>query len=203
MAPSRRASGCPSAWPSASQAAMSIPDIAKSTMLCTPSSVYFARSLRSMSNGATASPFSISAIASTSLAIGGRLCLPMPNRYERPTMPASVCRSMSSSAAAVSAPVLAASGRFMGAATARVRMLSIFSSFPLEARLALLHERAPALLVVLALRAALHRRAHAPGVRRTGGFHVFLDDGLGISDRQRRVFTQGLKNFPDRVFQLG
>src|SRR5947207_14235233 len=77
------------------------------------------------------------------------------------------------------------------------------ASFPLEARLALLHEGAPALLVVLALRAALDRRAHAPGVRRAGGFHVFLEDGLGIGDRQRRVFTQGLKNFPDRVFQLG
>src|SRR5438046_8786151 len=75
------------------------------------------------------------------------------------------------------------------------------ASFPLEARLALLHERAPALLVVLALRAALDRRAHAPGVRRTGGFHVFLEDGLGIGDRQRRAFTQASKKFSDRGSQ--
>ena len=51
---------------------MSIADMANSTMLCTPSSVCRARSFFSISNGATASPSSISAIASTSAAIGFR-----------------------------------------------------------------------------------------------------------------------------------
>src|SRR5204863_242932 len=49
------------------------------------------------------------------------------------------------------------------------------ASFPLEARLALLHERAPAFLVVHAPRPALDRRAPAPGVRRAGGVHVPVD----------------------------
>src|SRR5688572_11308597 len=98
---------------------MSMPDIAKSTMLCTPSSVYFARSFLSRSSGATSSPFTICAIASTSLAIGGRLCRPSPNKYVRPMIPASVSRSIRSSAASPTVPVLVASGRFIGAAIAR------------------------------------------------------------------------------------
>jgi hypothetical protein len=43
----------------------------------------------------------------------------MPNRYDLPVIPASVCRSMSSNGATVRAPVLVARGRFIGAATAR------------------------------------------------------------------------------------
>src|SRR5687768_3741243 len=106
---------------------MSMPAIAKRTMLCTPRSVYFARSFFSRSNGATSSPFTISAIASTSCTMGARLCRPMAKRYERPTTPPSVSRSISTSGATVSAPVLVASGRRIGAATARaftVRMRS-------------------------------------------------------------------------------
>jgi hypothetical protein len=87
----------------------------------------FARSLRSRSKGESSSPCTISAIASTSAAIGGRLCLPMPKRYERPVMPPSVCRSMSSSAALATVPVLVASGRRIGADTARARIARILS----------------------------------------------------------------------------
>src|SRR3954468_10607366 len=178
---------------------MSMPDIAKSTMLCTPSNAYLARSFLSMSNGATASPLSISAIASTSLAIAGRCCLPGLNRYERPTIPPSVCRSINSSGATVTAAMLVCSGRFIGTATARTRTDSIFSFicpplFSLEARLALLHERAPAFLVVLALGAALHRCAHGGGIGRALRFHEFFDDGLRVGDGERRIRRKRLQD---------
>jgi hypothetical protein len=119
-----------------------MPAMAKSTMLCTPSSAYFARSFFSSSCGASPSPFTISAIASTSFAIGARLCLPSAKRYERPTIPPSVSRSSSSSGATLTVAMLVTSGRFMGAATARTRMsrilrLLICPYFPLKTGLRL------------------------------------------------------------------
>ena len=42
-------------------------------------------------------------------------------------MPPSVCRSISSSGATVTAAMLVCSGRFIGAATARTRISAIFS----------------------------------------------------------------------------
>src|SRR6185436_7540743 len=104
-------------------------------------------------------------------------------------MPASVCRSSSSSGATVTEAMLVVSGRFIGAATARTlrsRILIGPVSSALEPRLALFHERAPAFLVILAVRAALDRRAHACRVRRTRRLHVFLEDGLGVGDGERR-----------------
>src|SRR5262245_62807978 len=120
-------------------------------------------------------------------------------------MPASVSRSMRSSGATLTVAMLVTSGRFIGAATARTLSSRIFiiRSFPLEARLAFFHEGAPPFLVVLAARAALDRRAHARRVRRAGGFHVFLEDGLRVGDRQRRVLAKGLQGLFDVAFQVG
>jgi len=51
--------------------------------------------------------------------MGFRCSFDMANRYDRPTMPAFVRRSTSSSGATVTAPVLVCSGRRIGTATAR------------------------------------------------------------------------------------
>ena len=96
-----------------------MPDMANSTMLWTPSSVYFWRSFFSISNGATESPISNSPMAFTSATIGLRLAGPTANRYDRPVMPAEVSRSISTRDAALIAPVLVRNGRRIGAATAR------------------------------------------------------------------------------------
>src|SRR3954462_15242883 len=115
-------------------------------------------------------------------------------------MPPSVCRSISSSGATVTAAMLVCSGRFIGTATARTRSDSILSvifppSLSLKPRLALLHERAPAFLVVLAVGAALHRCLHACLVGRAFGFHVLLDDGFRVGDGERRIARERLQNF--------
>src|SRR5262245_9536126 len=111
-------------------------------------------------------------------------------------MPPSVSRSSSSSAAALTVPALVTSGRLTGAATARTRIPLIFnaiglSSFSLEPRLALLHERAAPFLVVGAFGAALHRGRHRRLVGLAFRLEVLLDDGLRVGDRQRRVLGQG------------
>src|SRR3954454_21507010 len=78
----------------------------------------------------------------------------------------------------------------------------LFSS-PSKTRFALLHESAPALDVILALRAALDRGPHARRVRRAAGFHVLLEDRLAIGDGERRIAAQRLDHFLDRALELG
>src|SRR6185503_13726122 len=119
-------------------------------------------------------------------------------------MPWSVSRSRSRSAALATWPVLVESGRFIGADTALalIERIFIFRSFSFEAGLALLHERAPAFLVVRACRAALHRRLHALGIGRTERLGVLLDDGLGVGDRERGVLAQRLHHVADEGLQI-
>jgi len=59
---------------------MSMPAMAKSTMLCTPRSAWRALSFFSISKGATSSPSSMAAIASISVTIGFRLLRPIAKR---------------------------------------------------------------------------------------------------------------------------
>ena len=68
------------------------------------------------------SPFSIPPIASTSAAIGFMCALDMVNRYERPTMPAPVFMSTSSSGASPTLAMLVCSGRRIGTTTARTEI---------------------------------------------------------------------------------
>src|SRR3954449_8559892 len=77
----------------------------------------------------------------------------------------------------------------------------LFSS-PSKTRFALLHEGAPALDVILALRAALDRGPHAPSVRRAARFHVLLQDRLAVRDGERRIAAQRLDHFANVVFEL-
>src|SRR3954452_2666781 len=78
----------------------------------------------------------------------------------------------------------------------------LFSS-PGKAGLALLHESAPALDVILALGAALDRGTHARSVRRAAGFHVLLEDRLAVGDGERRIAAQRLHYFVDAALELG
>src|SRR5262245_58906659 len=97
---------------------------------------------------------------------------------------------MSKSGATVTEAMLVASGRFIGAATARNRMARIFicrCSFPLKPGLALLHESTPPFLVVLAARAALHRGTHARVVGSANRLGVLLVDGFRVGYGKRRI----------------
>ena len=84
--------------------------------------------------GATSSPFTISAIASTSFASGARLCLPTEQIRASDDAP-SVSRSMQQERRRGDVPMLVCSGRFIGAATARKRISGdLHSSISLRTR---------------------------------------------------------------------
>src|SRR5258707_1469777 len=71
------------------------------------------------------------------------------------------------------------------------------ASFACEAGFALLHEGAPPLGIVGALRAALDCGAHALGVRGAGRFHELFESRLAVGDGKRRVFAQRTDHIVD------
>src|SRR2546429_2601998 len=84
-----------------------------------PNSVMRERMVLSSSTGARTLPLTISPSATTSSRSGASVKAWYPKRYERPTMPSSVVRSMSSSGAWVTCPDAVRTGGSSGATTAR------------------------------------------------------------------------------------
>src|SRR6266568_4275159 len=84
-----------------------------------PNSVMRERMVLSSSTGARTLPLTISPSATTSSRSGASVKAWYPKRYERPTMPSSVVRSMSSSGAWVTWPDAVRTGGSSGATTAR------------------------------------------------------------------------------------
>src|SRR5712691_8571957 len=74
--------------------------------------------------------------------------------------------------------------------------------FSLEHRLPFLHERAPALDVVLAFEALLDKRRARPRVERGTRLQQLADDALRSADRQRRVLRDRGAVLEDERFQL-